>query len=159
MMGEESLLVRKIDWGTVIDHIPAWRAGQVIRLLGIDHLMNNPEVSVIILNNVPSRKYGRKDIVKIYHYHISQGECDILSLIFPTTTINYIKDWRVEKVKPKIPDKIVGRIRCPEVTCITNKEREPVKPRFTVLRDYGVVQCEYCDSLLEFSKIPEYVIG
>lgn len=158
-MGEESLLVRKIDWGTVIDHIPAWRAGQVIRLLGLDSLRNNPEVSVIILNNVPSRKYGKKDIVKIYHYYISQNECNILSLTFPTSTINYIKDWKVEKVKPQIPDKIVGRIRCPEVSCITNIKREPVMPKFTVLKSYGVIQCDYCDSLLEFSKIPEYVVG
>ncbi len=158
-MAEESLLVRKIDWGTVIDHIPAWRAGQVVKLVGIDSLRTNPEVSVIILNNVPSRKYGKKDIIKIYHHYISQGECDILSLIFPTVTINYIRDWKVEKVKPRIPDLIVGRIRCPEVTCITNREREPVKPRFHVLKEHGAIQCDYCDALLEFSKIPDYMVG
>jgi aspartate carbamoyltransferase regulatory subunit len=155
---DESLLVRKIDWGTVLDHIPAWSAEQVIRLLNLKHLRENPDVSLIVLQNVPSRRLGRKDIVKLYHYMVAKDEAGILALIFPTITINYIRDWKVEKEKPGIPERIVGRIKCPETSCITNLKREPAVPRFEVRQKHGVIQCRYCDTLLEIAKIPEYLI-
>jgi aspartate carbamoyltransferase regulatory subunit len=155
---DESLLVRKIDWGTVLDHIPAWQADRVVKLLSLEHLKRNPDVSLIVLQNVPSKKLGRKDIVKLYHYMVSREEAGILALIFPSITINYIRDWRVEKERPGIPERIVGRIRCPETSCVTNLAREPASPKFTVLQKYGVIQCMYCDTLLEINRIPDYLV-
>jgi len=45
------------------------------------------------------------------------------------------------------------------VRCITNAEREPVVARFSVLPEFNVLQCEFCDSLIDFEKMPDYVIG
>jgi len=154
---EEHLLVRKIDMGTVIDHIPPWKAENVLRLLELDRIKRS-ECSLIVLHNVPSRKYSRKDIIKIYRHYISHEEADIICLVYPTITVNYIRDWRVEKYKPKIPEKIIGRIRCPEPTCISNSPREPIKSRFRVIGELRAIQCEYCDTLVEFERIADLVI-
>jgi aspartate carbamoyltransferase regulatory subunit len=153
---DEHLLVRKIDMGTVIDHIPPWKADSVLRLIDLENIRRS-DISLVILHNVPSRKYGRKDIIKIYRHHISHEETDIICLVYPTATVNYITDWKVEKYKPKIPERIVGRIRCPEISCITNNPREPIKPRYRVLASIKALQCEYCDTLIEFDRIAELV--
>jgi len=153
---EEHLLVRKIDMGTVIDHIPPWKAGSVLRLLDLERIKGS-ECSLIILHNVPSRKYGRKDIIKIYRHYISQDEADLVCLVYPTVTVNYIRDWKVEKYRPRVPERIVGKIRCPDPWCITNAPREPIKPRFRVLERLRAIQCEYCDTIVEFERIAELV--
>ncbi|HWQ16975.1 MAG TPA: aspartate carbamoyltransferase regulatory subunit [Sulfolobales archaeon] len=153
---EEHLLVRKIDMGTVIDHIPPWRASDVLKLLDLEGLRRS-DTSLVILHNVPSKKYGRKDVVKLYRHFISNEEADLVCLVFPTSTINYIRDWRVEKYKPKIPERIIGRIKCPEVTCITNNPRESIRTRFRVLSRHRIVQCEYCDTIIELERIADLV--
>lgn len=154
---EEHLLVRKIDMGTVVDHIPPWSAEGVLRLIDYDALRSDPSKSVIVLHNVPSRKYGRKDVVKLYRHFISHEEADLICLIYPTATVNYIRDWKVEKYRPRVPERILGRLRCPELSCITNTPREPVRPRFRVLERARAVQCEYCDTLIGFDEIPEHM--
>lgn len=151
------LLVRKIDHGTVVDHIPAWKADDVLRLLDIGKFRTMPEVSLVSLKNVPSMKYGRKDVIKFNHFHLDDRDADLVCLLFPTVTVNYIEEWEPEKYRPRIPRKVVGRIRCPEVSCITNSPREPIVTRFSVLPRFKVLQCEYCDSLLDFNEMPEYV--
>ena len=156
---KNQLLVRKIDHGTVIDHIPAWRAEMVMRLLDIEAIRAQPDVSLVSLNNVPSRKHGRKDVIKLNNYHLDEGNADLVCLVYPAVTINYIEDWEPRKYRPKIPELVVGRIRCPEVNCITNSPREPIGTRFRVLPGFKALQCEYCDSLLDFEKMPEYVKG
>lgn len=155
---EERMLVRKIEEGTVIDHIPDWKAETVARVLRLDRLARlQADVSVAILQNVSSKSRGRKDIVKIDSWLVDEKDADILSLIFPTITVNYVNDWKVSKYHPKVPDVIEGRIRCPEVLCITNAEREPVIPKFITLKRDRLLQCAYCDSLLEFDRVPDYV--
>lgn len=154
---ENQLLVRKIENGTVIDHIPAWRSEMVLRLLDVEEIRTRTDISLVSLNNVPSRKYGRKDIIKVNNYYLEEGEADLVCLVYPTATINYIEDWESRKYRPKTPERIFGRIRCPEVVCITNSPREPILTRFRVLPEFKVLQCEYCDSLLDFENMPEYV--
>ncbi|HYA22061.1 MAG TPA: aspartate carbamoyltransferase regulatory subunit, partial [Thermoproteota archaeon] len=61
-MPQEELRVAKIRNGTVIDHIPAGKALQVIRILGIKGTEGH---IATILMNVPSLKLGKKDLVKI----------------------------------------------------------------------------------------------
>ena len=55
---ERSLKVRPIENGTVIDHIAKGKALNVYRVLNIRE--NTP---VTIAMYVPSKKYGKKDIV------------------------------------------------------------------------------------------------
>jgi len=155
---EERMLVRKIEEGTVIDHIPDWKAETVARVLRLDRLAKlQADISVAILQNVSSKSRGRKDIVKIDRWQVDEKDADILSLVFPTITVNYVNDWKVSKYHPKVPDIIEGRIRCPEVQCITNAEREPVVPKFITLKRDRMLQCAYCDSLLDFDNVPDHV--
>lgn len=156
---ENQLLVRKIENGTVIDHVPAWHSEMVMRLLDLEKIKAQSDISMASLNNVPSKKHGRKDIIKLNNYHLDEGNADLVCLVYPTVTINYIEDWEPRKYGPKIPDRVLGRIRCPEVSCITNSPREPIGTRFRVLPLFKALQCEYCDSLLDFEKMPEYVKG
>ena len=152
------MLVSKIEEGTVIDHIPDWRAQTVMKVLRVEKLAKmQAEVSVAVLQNVSSRALGRKDIIKIDRWHVDEKDADILCLVFPSITVNYIEEGAVSKYKPKVPDAIEGRIRCPELGCISNAEREPVVPKFVTLNRDRLLQCHYCDSLLSFDSVPEYV--
>lgn len=155
---EETMLVSKIEEGTVIDHIPDWKADTVEKVLRLDRLAKmQADISVAVLQNVASKTLGRKDIVKIDKWLVDEKDADILTLIFPTITVNYVNEWKVSKYKPKVPDVIEGRIRCPEVLCITNAEREPVVPKFLTLKKDRMLQCTYCDSLLDFDNVPDHV--
>lgn len=154
----ERMLVSRIEEGTVIDHIPDWRANTVSKVLRLDKLAKmQADVSVVILQNVSSKQLGRKDIIKIDRWHVDEKDADILSLVFPTITVNYIDDGKVSKYRANVPDSIEGRIKCPELNCITNTEREPVTPRFNTLKKERLLQCHYCDALLTFDSVPEHV--
>ncbi len=155
---EERLLVSRIEEGTVVDHIPDWKAETVAKVLRLDRLAKmQADISVAILQNVSSRQLLRKDIVKIDRWHVDEKDADILCLVFPTITVNYIDDGKVTKYQPKVPDIIEGRVKCPELSCISNTEREPVVSRFTTLKRERLLQCHYCDTLLGFDNVPEHV--
>ena len=155
---EERMLVSKIERGTVVDHIPDWKADTAARVLGLDRLARTKvDISVAILQNVQSKTLGRKDIIKIDRWHVDEGDADILALVFPGITVNYINEWKVTKYTPRVPEIIEGRIRCPEVLCITNTEREPAVTRFTTNKEDRLLQCLYCDTLLNFDAVPEQV--
>ena len=154
----DRMLVSKIEEGTVIDHIPDWRADTVSRVLRLDKLARmQADVSVVMLQNVASKHLGRKDIIKIDSWHVDERDADILCLVFPDITVNYIDEGKVAKYAPKVPDAIEGRIRCPELNCISNAEREPVVSRFVTLKKERLLQCQYCDALLGFDRVPEHV--
>ncbi len=156
--GSERMLVSRIEEGTVIDHIPDWRANTVARVLRLDKLARmQADVSVVMLQNVASKHLGRKDIIKIDKWHVDEKDADILCLVFPDITVNYIDEGKVSKYQPRVPDTIEGRIRCPELNCISNTEREPVMTKFTTLKKERLLQCHFCDALLPFDSVPEYV--
>ncbi len=154
----ERMLVSKIEEGTVIDHIPDWKAETVANVLRLDKLKRmQADVSVAILQNVNSKSLGRKDIVKVDRWQIDEKDADILSLVFPGITINYVNEWQVSKYKPKVPDVIEGRIRCPEVLCISNAPREPVISKFAALKKEKALQCQYCDTVIGFDSVPDHL--
>jgi aspartate carbamoyltransferase regulatory subunit len=154
----ERMLVRKIEEGTVIDHIPDWRAQTVAKVLRLDKLARmQADVSVAILQNVNSKSLGRKDIVKVDRWQVDEKDADILSLVFPGITINYVNDWKVSKYEPKVPDVIEGRIKCPEVLCMSNAQREPVVSKFSAMKKERTLQCWYCDTLMGFGDVPDHV--
>lgn len=154
----ERMLVRKIEEGTVVDHIPDWKAQTVAKVLRLDKLARmQADVSVAILQNVASKTLGRKDIIKIDRWHVDEKDADILALIFPDISVNYISEWKVTKYDPRVPDAIEGRIRCPELLCISNAEREPVVPRFSTIKKERLLQCYYCDAVLGFDSVPDHV--
>lgn len=142
-MNEPELHVSKIESGTVIDHITAGQALNVLALLDIDGA-GGESVSVAI--NIPSGEMGRKDIVKVENRELSQDELDVLSLIAPDATVNIIRDYEVvDKSRVERPEAVLGILECPNRDCITNTD-EPLTSRFDVLDDG--VRCEYCGTII-----------
>jgi aspartate carbamoyltransferase regulatory subunit len=157
---EKGMLVRKIEEGTVVDHIPNWKSQLVSKVLRLDKFARmKSETSIAILQNVDSKTLGRKDVIKIDRWHVDEKDADILMLIFPGITVNYINEWKVSKYIPKVPDTIEGRVRCPELNCVSNSGREPIASRFVTLKRDRLLQCHYCDTTVEFEKIPDLVKG
>ncbi len=145
-MTDTELRVSKIRNGTVIDHITAGQAINVLAILGIDG-SSGEEVSVGM--NVPSDRLGRKDIVKVEGRELSQNEVDVLSLIAPAATINIVRDFDViEKHRVSRPDVVSGVLSCPNANCITTGD-EPVESQFEVLDDG--VRCTYCETIIRDS--------
>ncbi|WP_254822662.1 aspartate carbamoyltransferase regulatory subunit [Haloglomus halophilum] len=139
----QELRVSKIKNGTVIDHIAAGQALNVLAILGIDG-SGGEEVSVGM--NVPSDRLGRKDIVKVEGRELSPAEVDVLSLIAPAASINIVREYDVvEKSRVTRPEVVTGILSCPNANCIST-EGEPVESRFDVLDD--AVRCGYCDTIL-----------
>jgi aspartate carbamoyltransferase regulatory subunit len=140
---DQELRVSKIRDGTVIDHIAAGQALNVLAILGID---GSGGETVSIGMNVPSDRLGRKDIVKVEGRELSQEEVDVLSLIAPAASINIVRGFEVvEKSRVERPTTVTGVLSCPNANCIST-EGEPVDSRFEVL-DEGV-RCGYCDTIV-----------
>jgi len=153
--GEQSdreLRVKRITNGTVIDHITAGQALNVLRILGI---MDRPEEVVSVVMNVSEQK---KDIVKIEGRELKPEEVDEIALISPDATINIIRDYVVaEKHKVILPLQIEGVVRCINPNCITNTD-EPVKPRFVIRRGERVeLHCVYCGRVIS-DRIADFLI-
>jgi aspartate carbamoyltransferase regulatory subunit len=140
---EERLLVRKIENGTVIDHIPAGRGLEVIDLLNID--LAHDETAVILVN-VKSGKMGNKDVIKVENRQLSESEVNKIALIAPDATLNIIKNWDVvDKQTVEIPRHLIDVLECPNTSCIT-RDVKTVKSRFTVEnKDPLKVRCHYCE--------------
>jgi len=146
------LLVRKIREGTVIDHIPAGRALDVLKVLKIS---GREGFTVAVVMNVESKKLGRKDIIKIEGKELKRSELDVISIVAPTATINIIREYEVvDKFKVKPPQVIEGLFRCRNPNCITNQRREPIKSRFTVIGEGPVkLKCDYCGEIHEIDEV------
>ncbi|WP_134670616.1 aspartate carbamoyltransferase regulatory subunit [Halorussus marinus] len=142
-MSDHELRVSKIRDGTVIDHI---RAGQALNVLAILGIRGASGETVSVGMNVPSDRMASKDIVKVEGRELSQDEVDVLSLIAPEATINIVREYEVvEKQQLESPDRVVGVLSCPNRNCITNAD-EPVETAFDVLADG--VRCEYCETIV-----------
>ncbi|OLD02321.1 aspartate carbamoyltransferase regulatory subunit [archaeon 13_1_20CM_2_54_9] len=143
----QDLYVRKIRHGTVIDHISAGYALDVLKILSIDG-RDGHTVSVAL--NVPSKKQAKKDIVKVEDRELKPGEADKIALVAPTATINIIRDYQVaEKTRVKLPPSIGGIVRCANPSCISNSG-EPVQASFAVLKEDPVrLRCYYCARIME----------
>lgn len=149
----EGLLVRRIRNGTVVDHIAAGEALNVVKILGIT---GSTAEALSIATNVPSGQMGKKDIVKLNDRELSKEEVDRIALISPHVTINIIRNFKVcEKKGVEIPALIEGLVRCPNPGCITNTN-EPIKSRFSVTQKG--LRCAYCDWLIAHDTITSYII-
>jgi aspartate carbamoyltransferase regulatory subunit len=145
-MSDRELRVSKIRNGTVIDHITAGQALNVLAILGIDADSGD---AVSVGMRVPSDRLGSKDIVKVEGRELSQDEVDVLSLIAPAATINIVQEFDVvKKHRVERPEEVVGVLSCPNRHCITTED-EPVESRFDVLDDG--IRCTYCDTIVRDS--------
>lgn len=143
----KQLKVQPIKNGTVIDHIAAGTALKVLAILGISKM---PTETVSVLMNVLSKKYSKKDMVKIENRELNPKEVDKIGLIAPEATINIVKNYRViVKHKVKLPEVVIGIVRCANPNCISNL-KEPVKSKFAVISTSPLkLRCYYCEREME----------
>lgn len=152
---DKDIKVKKIKNGTVIDHITAGQALNVLKILGITKEYSKTTVTVAM--NVPSKKVGLKDIVKVEGREIEADELDKISLISPEATINIIRDYVViEKKKVSLPEMVEGVLKCDNPNCITNYEA--MNSRFTVEKKNPIkLRCIYCErSMGEDSVVKQF---
>jgi aspartate carbamoyltransferase regulatory subunit len=147
MQARQELYVKKIEDGSVIDHITSGFALDVLKILGIDG--KDGEV-VSVAMNVESKRQQHKDIVKIQNRELKPGEVDKIALIAPSATINIIRNYGVASKKVvQLPPNIKGILKCDNPSCISNS-REPVEPQFGVDQKEPVrLRCHYCGHIME----------
>lgn len=149
MMSKKERLVAAIENGTVIDHIPAEKTYAVATLLGLQKL----QTPVTIGYNYPSKKLGKKGIIKIEDKFFTDEEISRLSVVAPNVVLNVIRDYEVvEKKKVVTPDTLKGIVRCNNPKCITNNE--PMSTIFHVIdKNSGIIKCHYCDKEQVISEV------
>ncbi|MBS7649844.1 MAG: aspartate carbamoyltransferase regulatory subunit [Candidatus Bathyarchaeia archaeon] len=145
------LYVKKIRNGTVIDHISAGYALDVLKILNITGKEGN---TVGVVMNVPSKQLGKKDIVKIEGGELKPEYVDKIALIAPKATINIVREYDVvEKKKVSLPRSIKGIIKCGNPSCISNYN-EPVSVIFHVQQEEPLrLRCHYCNRTMEKKDI------
>lgn len=155
MASKKELIVTKIRNGTVIDHIPAGRALEVLKILKV-----NKQDRIALVMNVESKKMGKKDIIKIENKEVDEKEANLITLIAPTATINIIRDYEVvEKKKLKIPEVVKGIIKCTNLVCITNNDVEAVPVFIKISEKPLKMKCVYCDTVIDESEILKQILG
>ncbi|MEL7570396.1 MAG: aspartate carbamoyltransferase regulatory subunit [Eubacteriaceae bacterium] len=133
--------VSKIKKGIVIDHIEAECGYKIFSQLGLDKL----DDVVVLMRNVPSRKMGVKDLIKI------ETDIDldftILGLIDPNVTINYVEDGMLKKKEQlTLPKMIEGILECKNPVCITKHQKIDDIKFYLVNEKTKEYRCEYCDT-------------
>jgi len=133
--------VDSIKNGIVIDHITAGRGMRLYELLGLDKL----ECTVAIMRNVPSKKMGKKDIIKIdADIPVS---FDVIGFVDPDVTVNLIRDGKlVEKRSIDIPETLVNVIKCRNPRCITSVEQELDNVFRLTDKENKIYRCIYCET-------------
>ena len=147
--------VSKIKDGTVIDHIRGGYSLDVIKILGI----TGKEKRVItIAINVPSKRFGFKDIVKFEGRALNAQEVNRIALVAPHASINIIRDYKVvEKLEVKLPREIEGIVKCVNPCCVSNGG-EPVASKFYVMNEEPLsLKCHYCGVILEKADVLQQI--
>ena len=130
--------------GVVIDHIKSGMAMKIYQILNLE----NSDCQVAIIKNAPSKKMGKKDIIKIASD--VQIDLDVLGYMDPDITINIIKDGELyDKKHLELPKKIVDVIKCKNPRCITTTE-QGISHVFELKDEESrVYRCMYCEAKAE----------
>lgn len=133
--------IDSIKNGIVLDHIKAGKSMEIYEYLNLGEL----DSSVAIIKNAPSRKMGKKDIIKIDE-EIDLNP-DVLGYIDADITINIIKDGkRSEKKHLELPETVKNVIKCRNPRCITSTEQEIDQIFKLADRENRIYRCIYCES-------------
>lgn len=140
LMPKPTQQVAKLKEGTVLDHL---RAGTGLRCLRV--LKLPPGTTVLVGINLTSKQHGKKDIVKIERYELSESEAAKIALISPDATLSIIREYKVvgkHGLHPPIAFR--GLLKCTNPSCIVHTERVP--GAFVVeSREPLAVRCDYCE--------------
>ncbi len=140
-MMKNSLNISTISEGFVLDHIQSGKSMEIYKHLRLDKL----DCCVAIIKNVPSKRMGKKDIIKI-ECPIDVIDLDILGFIDHNITINIIQDDKIiEKKSLTLPKKVTNVIKCKNPRCITSLEQQLDHVFVLTDPDNIVYRCQYCE--------------
>ncbi len=126
--------------GIVIDHITAGKGMQLYQMLELGQL----DCCVAVIQNVTSKKTGKKDLIKIDSDSI-RINLDVIGFVSPNATVNVIENGEiVKKEHIALPKRLTNIIRCKNPRCITTTEQE-IEHIF-VLTEKGEYRCLYCET-------------
>ena len=127
--------------GMVIDHIACGKAMDIYSMLSLDKL----DCAVALLQSVPSKKMGKKDIIKIDC--ILDINFDALGFISPNITIDIVRDGEVvEKKHIELPETLTDILACKNPRCITSVEQDIHHVFRLTDKEKGTYRCIYCDT-------------
>lgn len=127
--------------GFVIDHITAGNGMKLYQLLKLNDL----DCSIAIIKNAPSKKMGKKDIIKIDDD--IDINLDVIGYVDPCATVNVIKDGKlVEKKSIDMPEVITNVVKCKNPRCISSTEQELPQIFKLTDRENKVYRCIYCEA-------------
>ena len=149
--------VTAIRNGTVIDHIPNGQALRVLEMLGIS---GSTSVPVSLVMNVPSKKMGSKDIIKVEDRELTQSELDRLALVAPDAHVAIIRAYSVaEKLTINLGEEVTNVVRCMMSNCITTNLREPLPHRLKVVsKDPLEIRCHSCGRPQDIDELVNNVL-
>ena len=140
-MVKNTLNVRRISEGFVLDHIQAGRSMDIYKYLHLDKL----DCCVAIIKNAKSSKMGKKDIMKI-ECPIDFMDLDILGFIDHNITVNIVQDEKVvDKKCLRLPNEIRNVIKCKNPRCITSIEQELDHVFVLTDPENEIYRCKYCE--------------
>ena len=145
---KNKLNISSISEGFVLDHIEAGKSMDIYKHLGLGKL----DCCVAIIKNVPSKKMGKKDIIKV-ECPVDIIDMDILGYIDHNITVNVIEDDKiVEKKTLKLPRKITNVIKCKNPRCITSVEQHLDHVFILTDPENQIYRCEYCEQKYSSKK-------
>jgi aspartate carbamoyltransferase regulatory subunit len=138
-----------ISDGTVLDHIDPEAVFKIVKILRIDEC----DDQVTVGNNLKSKYYGRKGIIKVEGVYLTEDDINKVSVISPHVTMNIIKNYEVvKKFKSELPPTIEGIIACNNPNCVTNVEH--IRTRFKVAKSEPLALfCTYCERTMHREDI------
>lgn len=139
--------INSISSGIVIDHIKAGAGVKIFNYLGLE----KANFTVALIMNAPSKKLGRKDLIKIEN--VIDMDFTVLGFIDPNVTIDIIENQEItNKIKLTLPDRVENVIRCHNPRCVTSVEHHIPHVFYLVDREKGEYSCKYCDDLYTITE-------
>ena len=136
------LYIDSIRKGIVIDHIKVGCGFKIFKYLKLD----KADFTVALIMNAPSKKYGRKDMIKIEN--TINIDLRMLGFIDPNITVNIIENEKItEKINLSLPTRVENIIKCKNPRCITSSERYIMHRFILIDGEKGIYKCEYCDHI------------
>lgn len=136
------LRINSITKGIVIDHIKPGYGMKIYEYLKLDEA----KFTVALIMNAQSKKFGRKDMIKIEN--VINIDLAMLGFIDSNITVNVIENEEIsEKINLSLPDRVEGIIECKNPRCITSEERDIVHKFVLINKEEEIYKCEYCDHI------------
>lgn len=139
------LYIDSISKGIVIDHIKPGLGFRIFQYLKLER----SDFTVALIINAPSKKQGRKDVIKIENN--IDLDLRVLGVIDPDVTINIIRDEKiVEKIELSPPEKVEGVIECKNPRCVTSTEKGVLQTFSLLDKEELSYKCDYCDHIFNW---------